>query len=103
MVRDHGALGQVLPVEPLGVLVARTLPGRVRVGKADRHARGQGDLGSKTVILGQICAVGYTPPARICLQSRSDFGRVVRSDASSVDLGRSRPAGRLRRLSIPVL
>ena len=41
MVRDHGALGQVLPVEPVGVLVAGPLPGRVGVGEVDRHARGQ--------------------------------------------------------------
>ncbi len=43
MVGDLCALGLVLPVEPVGVLVAGSLPGRVRVGEVDRHLRGQGD------------------------------------------------------------
>jgi hypothetical protein len=35
-----GSLGEVLPQEPVGVLVAAALPGRVRVGEVDADASG---------------------------------------------------------------
>ena len=40
---EVGALGQVLAQEPVGVLVAAALPGRVRVAEVDRDAGRSGE------------------------------------------------------------
>ena len=53
VIGDHRALGQILPVEPVRVLVAGPLPGRVGIGEVDRHRRGQGDLR----VLGHLAAL----------------------------------------------
>lgn len=42
---DRGALREILPVEPIRVLVAGSLLRRVGVSEVDRHARGQENLG----------------------------------------------------------
>ena len=39
-----GALGEVLAQQPVGVLVAAALPGRVRVAEVDLQVRGHGEL-----------------------------------------------------------
>lgn len=67
VIGDHRALGQILPVEPVRVLVAGPLPGRVGIGEVDRHRRGQGDLR----VLGHLAAL---VPRQRCLHH---LGQVV--------------------------
>lgn len=88
-----GALGQVLPDEPVRVLASATLPGTVRVAEVDLHAglRGQFDVPRHLLAL----VVGEAPAQR--RSDRIELGREARQRrgcSGVIHLGQQHQAAR---------